>query len=130
MECIFAAVMNEALISIGSNKDRERNLCACRQMLDRTYKDIKYSLTSVTIPYGENYKNDFLNQLVIIYTDQTKEEINSTLKLFEKELGRQVTDKITGNVVIDIDLIIWNNEILRPEDMKRSYIQDLLSTFP
>lgn len=130
MGCIFAAVMNEALISIGSNKDRERNLCACRQMLDRMYKDIKYSLTSVTIPYGENYKSDFLNQLVIIYTDQTKEEINSTLKLFEKELGRQVTDKITGNVVIDIDLIIWNNEILRPEDMKRSYIQDLLSTFP
>lgn len=125
-QCIFALVMNKALISIGSNVDADVNLSSCRDLLNQHYEDLVYTDTSVTAPYGKVYKNNFVNQLAVIYTEKDKVEVSGELKLFEKLLGRHVDDKTTGMVVIDIDLVVWNDEVLKPEDMKRSYVADLL----
>lgn len=126
MECIFADVMNKALLSIGTNMDREANLALCHEKLDSLFAGISYSKTSVTPPYGMVYKDDFLNQLAIIYTTKTKDEVYEILKIVEKQIGRNNTDKAQGKVKIDIDLIIWNDEVLKPADLSRSYIADLL----
>lgn len=126
MGCIFADVMNKALISIGTNVDRESNLALCHELLNAEFSHITYSGTSITSPYGNTYKNDFLNQLAIVYTDKVKEEVGSILKSMEKEMGRDISDKKRGLVKIDIDLIIWNQEVLKPDDLNRSYIADLL----
>ncbi len=123
---IFADVMNKALISIGTNVNRETNLALCHELLNGAFSEITYSNTSITTPYGNTYKDDFLNQLAFIYTSETKEEILKRLKSIEKKIGRNATDKVNGNVKIDIDLVIWNDEILKPDDMERSYIIDLL----
>lgn len=128
MERIFVPIMNKVLLSIGTNEDRESNLTLCHQFLDNIFTDICYSGTSVTMPYGTTYKNDFLNQLAIIYTDKDKEEVKCLLKSIEKDMGRNNADKKHGIVKIDIDLVIWNNTILKPEDFKRSYIADLLAS--
>ncbi len=118
--------MNKALISIGTNVNRETNLALCHELLNGAFSEITYSNTSITTPYGNTYKDDFLNQLAFIYTSETKEEILKRLKSIEKKIGRNATDKVNGNVKIDIDLVIWNDEILKPDDMERSYIIDLL----
>lgn len=128
MECIFAPVMNKALLSIGTNEDRESNLSLCHQFLNNIFTDISYSDTSVTMPYGTTYKNDFLNQLAVIYTDRDKDEVIRLLKSIEKDMGRNEADKENGIVKIDIDLVIWNNNVLKPEDFTRSYIADLLAS--
>jgi len=126
MECIFAGVMNKALLSIGTNEDRENNLLLCHRLLDGLFTDISYSKTSVTVPYGTSYKNDFLNQLAVVYTEKGKEEVSLILKSLEKEIGRNKEDKQKGVVKIDVDIIIWNDEVLKPADISRSYIADLL----
>lgn len=118
--------MNKALISIGSNEDAEFNLASCRDLLNQHYEGSVYTETSVTAPYGKVYKNNFVNQLAVIYTEKDKAEVSGELKLFEKLLGRRVDDKKLGVVKIDIDLVVWNDEVLKPEDMKRSYVADLL----
>lgn len=118
--------MNKGLISIGSNKDKELNLGICQNLLKMEFEDITFSKTSITEPYGNVYKDDFLNQLIFIYTEKDKDCIISVLKALEQKMGRLVTDKTDGKVIIDIDLIIWNDQILKPEDMKREYIRDLL----
>lgn len=123
---IFADVMNKALISIGTNVNRETNLALCHELLNEAFSEITYSKTSITTPYGNTYKDDFLNQLAFIYTSGTKEEILKKLKSIEKKIGRNAIDKVSGSVKIDIDLVIWNEEILKPDDMERSYIIDLL----
>ncbi len=128
MERIFASVMNKALLSIGTNEDRESNLSLCHQFLNNIFTDISYSDTSVTMPYGTTYKNDFLNQLAVIYTDRDKDEVIRLLKSIEKDMGRNGVDKENGIVKIDIDLVIWNNNVLKPEDFTRSYIADLLAS--
>lgn len=121
--------MNKALISIGSNFDRENNLILCRKLLNESFDNILYSQTLITIPYGKVYKNDFLNQLAVIETNEGQEEINKKLKNIEKIIGRDRNDKISGQVKIDVDLVIWNDHVLKEEDMKRSYVAELLDTF-
>lgn len=123
---IFADVMNKALISIGTNVDREANLALCHELLNGIFPEVTYSNTSITTPYGNTCKDDFLNQLAFVYTSDAKEEIQKQLKSVEKRIGRTATDKVNGKVKIDIDLVIWNEEVLKPEDMERSYIADLL----
>ncbi|NDV93861.1 hypothetical protein D0T84_02870 [Dysgonomonas sp. 521] len=118
--------MNKVLLSIGTNEDREANLALCHKLLDESFGEIHYSDTSVTIPYGNHYKNDFLNQLAIAYTDENKENVSLLLKSIEKQIGRKPKDKEKGIVKIDIDLIVWNDDILRPADISLSYIADLL----
>lgn len=126
MRYIFTADMNNGLISIGSNKNRDNNLARCQRVLKRIFPDIIFSNISVTKPYGNNYKNNFINQLASIHTDKEKEEIISILKSLEIDMGRTPSDKEKGIVVIDVDLVTWNNTILKPEDTKRAYIKDLL----
>ena len=41
-------------------------------------------------------------------------------------MGRLPSHKEEGIIIIDIDLMQWNNEILKPEDFERHYIQPLL----
>ena len=128
MECIFALFMNKALISLGTNEDREVNLALCHQLLNNIFPEIHYSETSLTSPYGKTYINDFLNQLAVFYTDKEKEEIHDLLKSIEEQIGRHPSDKENGIIKIDIDLVIWNDAILKPNDIKRSYVANLLPT--
>ena len=41
-------------------------------------------------------------------------------------MGRQPSHKAEGIVIIDIDLIQWNNEVLKPDDFKRDYMNELI----
>jgi 2-amino-4-hydroxy-6-hydroxymethyldihydropteridine diphosphokinase len=118
--------MNKVLLSIGPNADRETNLALCHRLLEESFEEINYSGTSVTSPYGVHYKNDFLNQLAIAYTHKNKKEMYLLLKSIENEMGREKADKEKGVVKIDIDLVIWNNNILKPTEISRSYIAGLL----
>jgi len=55
-----------------------------------------------------------------------KDEIVMRLKIIEKSMGRKPNHKVEGKIIIDIDLIKLDNEVLKPEDFKRSYINELL----
>lgn len=126
MRYIFTGYMNKGLISIGSNKNRDNNLACCQRVLKKIFPDIIFSNISVTKPYGNHYKYNFINQLAFIRTDKNKEEIISILKSLEISMGRSSSDKEKGIVVIDADLVTWNDTVLKPEDTKRTYIKDLL----
>lgn len=118
--------MNKLLISLGSNEDAETNMSICRNLLAEIFELIIYSDTSVTSPYGKHYKNDFLNQLAFALTEMEIEEVTQKLKLLEKKIGRLPEDKGKGIVKIDIDLIEWNNTIMKEEEWSRDYIALLL----
>jgi 2-amino-4-hydroxy-6-hydroxymethyldihydropteridine diphosphokinase len=55
------------------------------------------------------------------------EEVIEKIKQTERAVGRSPRDKYLGKVVIDIDLIRYNDELLRPADFQREYVQQLLS---
>lgn len=111
---------------MGSNENSEGNMELCRGLLCEIFDTIYYSETSITTPFGEHYQNDFLNQLALAYTNQELEDVVCNLKLLEKQIGRNSEDKTKGVIKIDIDLIKWNDTVLKEEDWKRSYVADLL----
>ncbi|MBP1616548.1 MAG: hypothetical protein H6Q14_375 [Bacteroidetes bacterium] len=118
--------MNKALISIGSNEDSKMNLQISRRMLLEHLGEVSFTGEIETAPYGKQYKAMFLNQLAVAFTDQSLEEVNNIAKEIEYLLGRLPEHKKQGVVKVDIDVFGWNDEIVRPEDYNRPYVQDLL----
>lgn len=118
--------MNTLLISMGSNDNSETNMELCRILLSKLFEPITYSETSITEPFGDHYQSRFLNQLALAQTHKNKEDVEKELKLLEIKLGRTVEDKSKGLIKIDVDLIKWNDTILKDEDWKRNYVADLL----
>lgn len=118
--------LNTIIISIGSNKNSESNIEYCRKALSKLFDFIIFSSTSVTKPFGVQYKNDFLNQLALARTGRALTEIKSMVKRIEKEMGRTIEDEEQGLVEIDIDIVKWNNEVLKEKDWQRNYVIDLL----
>lgn len=42
-------------------------------------------------------------------------------------MGRKQGDKAKGNIPIDIDLLQWNDQTLKPQDLQRPYVQSALA---
>lgn len=53
-----------------------------------------------------------------------RSEIKDVLKDIECCIGRKPEDKSCGRVPIDIDLLQWNDQILKAEDLTREYVLD------
>lgn len=114
--------MNTAIISLGTNSNPEDNISKARTSLLTRFKDIRFSTAVYTEP--ENIPNPalFLNQVAILHTTETFSLVREILKSIEKDIGRNIRDKITHRITIDLDIIQWNGNILKNEDFQRPYI--------
>ena len=78
---------------------------------------------------GNTFLSPFSNQLALFKTTFSAEEVRSILKQIEKENGRMPEDKAQGVVKLDIDLLIYDNTILKPDDMEKEFIRQELESF-
>ncbi len=118
--------MHKVLLSIGSNTHARFNLRRAKCILQIQYPTISFTCDTESKPYGEVYEDYFLNTLGFFESDLNKNDLILHFKDIEKNMGRSPVHKTEGKVIIDIDLIKWDNEIVKPEDFKRNYILDLL----
>lgn len=118
--------MHKVLLSIGTNTDACFNLKQAIDSLHCYFPKIQFTNATESEPYGAVFNGPFLNTLAYVETNMSKNEIRLCFKSIEKNMGREPTHKAEGKVIIDIDLIQWDNEILKPEDFKRGYMHDLL----
>ena len=102
------------------------NLELSRGMLAEHLGKVLFTGEMETMPYGKQYDGMFLNQLAVAFTDRSLDEVNRIVKEIEALLGRLPEHKKRGIVKVDIDVFGWNNEIIRPKDFNRQYVQDLL----
>ena len=115
--------MTEALIGIGSNTDdaTQRVAEACR-WLKETFDNVNVSDVYRT----ESISGDgslYANAVARIHTDMDADQLNHRLKAYELQCGRQ---RIAGRkmpVVIDLDVVCFGGEILRPRDYSFSFFQ-------
>lgn len=118
--------MHKVLLSIGTNTNACFNLKRAIDNLLSYFPNIKFTSITESDPCGEEYYGMFLNVLAYFETTKGKEEIHSDFKSIEKIMGRQPTHKAEGIVIIDIDLIKWDNEVLKQDDFNRNYMHELL----
>ena len=65
----------------------------------------------------------FLNRVGIAYTSLSTTELIRHFKQIERALGRVSESKHLGIIPMDIDLLQWNDDLLKPDDLQRSYIK-------
>lgn len=120
--------MSTILLSIGSNIFAKTNIDKAKRMLTYLFPDIVFSQPILTEPDDKKYSFIFRNVLARAETDMSPGEVIDKIKQTERAVGRSPRDKYSGKVIIDIDLIQYNNNILRPGDFQRNYVQLLLAT--
>lgn len=115
--------INRVIISLGSNQDSEMNIECAIMELQAHFASIYFSEPVYTKPVGDlPNKTPFLNQIAVGYTPDEPDELKSLFKEIEQLLGRNPQDDKEGIIPVDIDLLLWNSQSLKPEDMQRDYV--------
>ena len=118
--------MNQIIIALGSNELPELHMEEATAELNNLFSSISWSPAVYTEPIACLRPFPFLNKVAIAETSLDVEELHNMFKVLEKKLGRLSTSKQTGIIPIDIDLIQWNQQLLKPNDYDRVYVQEAL----
>lgn len=116
--------INECIIGIGSNINPEDNIKDSLMILEREVEVIGVSSWAKTTPIGITDQKDFVNSAVKIHTTMTKEKLVHYLKKLEDRLGRDRTLPKFGPRVIDLDIIVWNDEIVDNDYYIRDFVRN------
>lgn len=108
-------------ISVGSNADDGQNIIRSffsmlesAECFESISKSNIYSTSSISGD-GKMYMNAVFSAI----TNSSKLELNNWCKETERTFGRGQTHD--GVVVLDLDLVVYGDEILRPRDAARDY---------
>ena len=122
-------IMSTILLSIGSNTFAKTNIDKAKRMLAYLFPNIVFSDPILSEPEDDNFKYLFRNILACCTTDLNLEEVINKIKQTERAVGRTLKDKYQGKVIIDIDILKYDDEVIRPQDLEREHVQQLLAIF-
>lgn len=115
--------MNKVIVGIGSNTvDAKARVEECCKFLSEIATESRFSSVYETEAVGTLPQPNYHNCVGVLCTSQPFEELKQKFKDMEREAGRLSEHKREGKVIIDIDIVVWNNEIIRPTDLARSYM--------
>lgn len=119
--------MNEVIIGIGSNIDAETNISKMLEILKGYVEIVKVSSFIKTKPIGIENQPEFTNGAVKIITNLSQRELNDLLKEIEDKMGRDRTAPKFGPRNIDLDIVVWNGEIVDKDYYTRDFLQKSVS---
>ena len=115
--------MNTLTLSIGSNsRDREWQMKHGIEWLRHTLSNARVS--SVYNSLAVNGRDaDYLNAVISASTKLSLDDAVALMKQYESVCGRTQASKLQGVIPIDIDIVLWNGEVIRPADFAQQYFQ-------
>ncbi|MEZ5103668.1 MAG: 2-amino-4-hydroxy-6-hydroxymethyldihydropteridine diphosphokinase [Draconibacterium sp.] len=116
--------MNEVIIGIGSNIDAELNISKMLEILKHEVDVLKVSSFVKTKPIGIINQPDYTNGAVKINTAYNREELRTVLKKIEDDLGRNRNTPKFGPRCIDLDIVVWNHEIVDEDYYTRDFLRN------
>lgn len=128
----YSMTKNSVIIGIGSNIDAEKNISKMLKILGAEVEIKKVSALVRTKPIGMENQPDFTNGAVKIETSLGKKELKQLLKKIEDQLGRNRTAPRFGPRTIDLDMVVWNGEIVDDDyytrDFLRKSVEEVISS--
>lgn len=113
--------MNRFVLSLGSNSsDRYEKMDMTIERLNSLLNIEAASSVYETLPWGGGDKL-YINCVMAGTTAMDKENLIEMTKKWEKQCGRDEEAKKHGIVPVDIDIVIWNDAVLRPKELSRDY---------
>lgn len=115
--------MPRVYLSIGSNIDREQNLCSAAAVLRRQFGNLTVSPVYESRPVGFE-GDDFLNLVVGFDTDLSLDELNVVLHGIEDAHGRIRGGEKFSSRTLDLDILLYGDMIdhAPPRDIPRREI--------
>ena len=115
--------MNTVIIGIGSNIDAESSIPKMLEILKGKVEVVKVSAMIQTKPIGIENQPDYTNGAVKIRTKMNEHDLNILLKSIEDKMGRDRTAPKFGPRNIDLDIVVWNGEIVDNDYYTRDFLQ-------
>jgi 2-amino-4-hydroxy-6-hydroxymethyldihydropteridine diphosphokinase len=115
--------LNSAVIGIGSNICPETNISGMLNVLGEKVTILRYSTFLKTKPIGIENQADFINGAVKIETNLNREALNHVLKNIEDIFKRDRSTPKFGPRTIDLDLVVWNDEIVDKDYFSRDFLK-------
>ena len=103
-------------ILLGSNLGERQLLVnqACGMIEERCGKIVAKSRLYESEPWGFKSEHWFLNQVVVLNTEMSPDDLMDTLLSIEKDLGRDRSTPHEGYVSrpMDLDILYWGNDLV------------------
>lgn len=112
--------MATAYIGIGTNiGERVANVDrALSLMSDAGIRLIRCSSLHETTPWGVTDQPNFINAAAMVETDLAPHDLFTTLKSIERRMGRLFEQERWGPRVIDLDILLYDDEVIDTHDLK------------
>lgn len=111
------------ILSLGSETpDKSDKMHQIIEHLGHTCRIVRITDTYLTAPVGGGTR-PYLNAVAEIETEMAPQELDEYCKHLECHMGRDAAARLRGEVPADIDVVIKDDEILRPSDYQQSYFQ-------
>ncbi len=115
--------MNEVIIGIGSNINADENIAKMLEILKREVTVLAVSSMIKTKPIGIEDQPDFTNGAVKINTGLDQTDLKKVLKQIEDRMGRDRTGPKFGPRCIDLDIAVWNGEVVDEDYYTRDFLR-------
>ena len=113
--------MNSVVLSVGSNVGYEEVKSALG-WLSHELEEYQAS-TLYRTPALHGVGSPYVNAVVIGKISETCDEFNNHLKEYELANGRDAAARAAGVVPIDIDIVMVDDDVVRPRDYSHSFLQ-------
>ena len=112
--------MNTVFLSLGGNQgQREQYLCSAIKAIESSIGTIlKNSSVYETAPWGSESQSQFLNMVIMLETSLSAPEVLKEIHVIEKKLERNRTEFRNADRTIDIDILLFNDDVLNNGDMQ------------
>ncbi len=114
---------HDCIIGIGSNIDPERNIAAALFLLRSDHELVSISSMVKTAPIGIVEQPDFINGAARVYTNLELLDFKDYLKGVEDQLNRDRTVPKYGPRTIDLDIVVWDEEIVDRDYYDRDFLR-------
>jgi 2-amino-4-hydroxy-6-hydroxymethyldihydropteridine diphosphokinase len=114
---------NRAVIALGSNIRPEIHIPNAILRLQHRTRIVSKSDWVATKPVGDEDQPDFINGVVLVETEFERAELEKWLHEVEAELGRVRNQDRFGPRTIDMDVAVWNGEIVHPDVREREFLK-------
>lgn len=79
--------------------------------------------TYETSPWNQKCRHCYSNRVVRLTTCMPLEQLVRQSKRFEVEMGRTLWSRQQGIVPIDVDIVKYDSQILKPEELEMDYFK-------
>lgn len=120
--------MNRVIIGIGSNINPDENIRALLNILQVECQLIKVSELLRTKPIGIENQPDFVNGAALLETNLEQDAFKLYLKKLEDRLGRDRSFPKFGPRTMDLDIVVWNGEVVDDDYYRRDFLQSTIAS--